>query len=279
MVSTVVGAIVIYFGAAFVHSFTGYKRAEGPNIIIISFDAMRRDYVSAYNTDHVSTPNIDYVAEKGYKFENSFSNSPWTLPSLMTMNSGQYPSVHGIHKKKMPADVPTLAVLLKRRGYRTEAYIGNEILRPGYDFDKGFDRFEVFNDIVYLRPVKNTSVGRVIAITRKRLNRPAVSGNYENTTRWCTEKALKRIEHLHDGPPYFLWIHYLDPHTPLTPPKKYIAGDSSRQDEIYEFAVVNTYTGNMANYKKEDKEKLVALYSAEVRYADDSFGEIVNKFD
>ncbi len=276
---TVIGLAIVYFTYSIISDVTRYRRSEGPNIIIISFDALRRDYVSVYNDEYVSTPNIDYVAGKGYKFENSFTNSPWTLPALMTLNSGQYPSVHGIHKMAMPADVPMIADILRDNGYRTEAYIGNEIVRPGYNFDKGFDRYEVFNDIPFLEPVKGTSVGRLVEVLVKRLKAPSVSGNYEDTTLWCTEKAIKRIEKLQGGSPYFLWVHYLDPHTPLTPPDEYITGDKEKRNELSEFARKYTYMGDMSDYKEKNKEKYVELYAAEVRYADDSFGEIVKLFD
>jgi hypothetical protein len=202
----------------------------GPNVIIITIDALRRDFVSAYEKTHVTTPNIDRFAERGYRFENSFSNNPWTIPSMTTMLTGRYPSVHRVDAGTSLGDLPTLAEILKSHRYQTEAYIGNGIMDSDYGYSKGFDVYGVHHEEIWLRPFKRTVVGRLYRKLSAFIPSPFKAGRGTDSTEWCTAKLVERIPRLHGrAEPYFLWVHYMDPHTPLTPPLKYISGDPARK--------------------------------------------------
>ncbi len=248
---------------------------DTPNIIIISIDALRRDHVSVYNDKYVKTPNIDSVAERGYLFTNASTNNPWTLPTFMTMHTGQYPSVHGIDFRTTPADLPSLPEILKGYGYRTEAYVGNSVLLGEYGFSKGYDKYLLYGDIEWLHPFKNTSVARFIyKLTQIRLT----IGIRDRSTDWCTEITRKRIKKLQNSDePYFLWLHYLDPHTPLTPPPEYIDVDDDEKDKI--LSKMDEYSNKHDILIKENEKILKELYAAEVRYVDDSLGNLLSAFD
>ncbi len=253
---------------------------EGPNILVISIDALRRDYVSAYSGRYVETPNLDKFAENGYRFEYSYSNSPWTLPSMMTLCTGQYPSVHGIAFGKLPADLPTLAQALNGHGYRTEAYIGNGVMKNEYGFEKGFDKYLVHTEDDWYYPFRNTPVGRILYQIDRKTPVFLKMGRSTDSTTWCSETLVERINTLHSkDQPYFLWVHIMDPHTPLTPPIDYIKRPQREAEELYDFGVNNTFGSNEENFNVKYKDNLVDLYAAEVRYVDDALEPVLETLD
>jgi hypothetical protein len=114
--------------------------AEGPNVIIITIDALRRDRVGAYGAGYVETPNIDRFASKAVRFEEACTPSPWTIPSMYSLISSRYPSVHGADKYTMGnPEITTLAEILSDCGYHTEGHIANRIMNPKLGFKRGFD--------------------------------------------------------------------------------------------------------------------------------------------
>jgi arylsulfatase A-like enzyme len=253
---------------------------DGPNILIISIDALRRDYVSAYNESYVETPNLDRFAERGYRFECSYSNSPWTLPSMMTMCTGQYPSVHGIAFGKLPADLPTLAQALKGHGYRTEAYSGNGVMKREYGFEKGFDKYLVHTEDDWYYPFRNTPVGRILYQIDKKTPAFLKIGKHTDSTTWCSGILAERINALHsESQPFFLWVHLMDPHTPLTPPIEYIERPEREAEKLLNFGLNNTVGHDEENFNVKYKDDLVDLYAAEVRYVDDALEPVLEILD
>jgi len=253
---------------------------DGPNILVISIDALRRDYVSAYNESYVETPNLDSFAERGYRFEYSYSNSPWTLPSMMTMCTGQYPSVHGIAFGKLPADLPTVAEALKGHGYRTEAYTGNGIMKREYGFEKGFDKYLLHTEDDWYYPFRNTPVGRILYQINKKTPSSLKIGKQIDSTTWCSDILVERIGTLHSNDqPYFLWVHIMDPHTPLTPPIEYIERPEREAEKLWDFGLSNTVGHDEENFNVKYKDDLVDLYAAEVRYVDDALKPVLEALD
>ena len=77
-------AAVIVFGALFL------LRAEKKgirNVVLISIDTCRADYLSCYGYKRKTTPNIDRVAAEGIRFENAYSPIPITLPITRWIHS------------------------------------------------------------------------------------------------------------------------------------------------------------------------------------------------
>ena len=93
------------------------------NVIIIGIDTLRADHLLCYGYGRPTSPNIDEFAATGVLFENTVSQAPWTTPSFATVFTSLYPSQHGsMHvNSKVRSTVPTLATMLKERGYATGA--------------------------------------------------------------------------------------------------------------------------------------------------------------
>ncbi len=93
------------------------------NVILISLDTLRADVLGAYGSDLGLSPAIDRAAKRGIVFSNAYAAAPWTMPSHMSVFSSLYSQRHNIRNawgpEKLDAADPTLAEILKKRGYKT----------------------------------------------------------------------------------------------------------------------------------------------------------------
>src|SRR5216683_5670478 len=119
------------------------------DVFLITIDTLRADHVHCYGYDRIRTPALDQLAKQGVRFVEAFTPSPITNSSHVSILTGLLPSSHGVSDFGIPlaANHATLAELLKKRAYRTAAFIGavildSKALAPG--FDRGFDFYDNF---------------------------------------------------------------------------------------------------------------------------------------
>ena len=164
---------------------TGSRRY---NVVLISVDTLRPDRLGYAGHLRDTSPAIDGFAKTGVVFTNCRSASGWTLPSMATIFTGEYPKNHGatdVHLK-MDQQLATLASLLHDKGYHVRGYVSHFLLRPQYGLDKGFDTYD-------------TSV--------------LDDGHHPHdasTAKPLTDRAIEGLVGISE--PFFLWIHYFDPH-------------------------------------------------------------------
>src|SRR5882724_9397945 len=120
------------------------KQTTQPDVFLVTVDTLRADHVHCYGYEAIQTPALDGLAKDGVRFAQAFTPSPITNTSHTSIFTGLLPSRHGVTDFAVPlaGTHPTLAELLKRRGYRTAAFPGSVILdsknfAPG--LDRGFD--------------------------------------------------------------------------------------------------------------------------------------------
>ena len=172
-----------------------------PSVLLITLDTTRADHLEPYGANDVETPALSALAERGIVFEHAVATTPITGPSHASLLTGLYPRRHGVRNNlthHLPESVPTLAELLSAAGYRTAAFVSAVVLEGRYGFDQGF---EVYDD-----DLRATSA---IRQTRRITERSA-----EVTA----QRALAWLDGLGDDEPYFLWVHFYDPHLPYSPP-------------------------------------------------------------
>src|SRR5881394_1455497 len=126
------------------------QQRSAPDIYLVTIDTLRADHVHCYGYERVQTPALDSLAKDGFRFQEAFTPSPITNTSHATILTGLLPSSHGVTDFAIPlaASHLTLAELLKKKGYRTAAFIGavildSKTLAPG--FDRGFDFYDNFS--------------------------------------------------------------------------------------------------------------------------------------
>jgi len=249
---------------------------DPPHIILITLDALRADHLSCYGYTKISTRHIDQLAEDGYLFAQLSAPASWTTPSMMSMLTGQYPSVHGCTDLAHSAakGVLSIAQILQSYGYRTSAIVANETLSHQFGFSRGFDQYMEYGDLEIIKGFKSTRIYYLV----KRFKSILLGGGQgygglgvmENTTEWTAHQVRSFLNDRHDGP-FFLWIHFLDPHGPFQPPKKYIPGGYEPGDISWRYLQKQN---RKYDYREGDRKSVLNLYDGEILYVDEKLGEI-----
>ncbi len=241
-----------------------------PNVLIIVIDALRADALSCYGAP-LPTPNIDGFAADSYVFENAFSCAPQTNLSVMSLYTSQYPTVHKARLDTVAAPYwKTLAETLSQNGYYCRAIIGNGILRPILGYDRGFDDYYLFH---YAELLGGFELTPFAEFYRRGYEILGNRGNVTATTEWITGETVRFLEGYDGSRPFFLYVHYMDPHMPYTPPAKYVKAAPLLKEKALE--KLATDADFVDTYEETDPEVLRALYLGEVSYVDDRMGEVL----
>jgi arylsulfatase A-like enzyme len=195
---TVIAALAAVSGIVTACTIRGPRR---PNVVVILIDTLRADHLPFYGYHEDTAPFLARLAAHSVVFDNAWSTSSWTAPATASLFTSMYPFQHGVHTgimatkwlqrddatiqiNRIPAPITTLPEMLKAAGYRTFGVADNPNICPQEGFDQGFDRFVNFKD---------ETADRVNAVV----------------TDW--EREIK------SSGPYFLYLHYMDPHAPYHP--------------------------------------------------------------
>jgi len=192
-------------------------------------DTLRWDRLGCYGYDSAETPHIDALAEKGTLFERVIAPSPITLPSHATMLTGLTPATHAVHDNaacRLPDKHESLATRLKREGYVTAGVIGGFPLASQFGMSQGFDAF--FETGLRSHAVRRSpEPDRQILVRGTPPDRPADQ---------VTRDALRWASTVKQDQPFFLFVHYYDPHVPYEPPEPFL----SRHDSPYDGEIAFT---------------------------------------
>jgi arylsulfatase A-like enzyme len=177
-------AVVLALGAL-IASCSHEKRP--PNIVLITVDTLRPDRLGYGGGTRPTSPCLDRLAKEGVVFTRATSVAGWTLPSMATILTGHYPSEHGATDFHWSLDdsMPTLASILRAAGYDTYGFVSHVMLTPTYGMGEGFSHFD-FSVL---------NVGDPHEVT---------------TAQQLTQLASTGMRGVKE--PYFLWVHYFDPH-------------------------------------------------------------------
>lgn len=158
---------------------------DGPNVLLILIDTLRADRLGAYGSTKGLTPALDRFAAEALVFEQCWSASSWTLPSVATI----FTSAHGgehlawLDDRRLGRGLDTLAEVLRRTGRHTAAFTDGAYLSPFFGLDRGFSRYDA----------RGGGVERVV------------------------ERAREYLAAL-DGEPWFVLLHTYEVHAPYEPP-------------------------------------------------------------
>ena len=101
------------------------------NVLFIMCDQLRWDYLSCYGHPALKTPNVDWLASKGVRFDAAYVQSPVCGPSRASFYTGRTVFSHGSTWNRVPLPIGELAVgdYLRPHGLRT-AVVGKTHLFP-----------------------------------------------------------------------------------------------------------------------------------------------------
>jgi arylsulfatase A-like enzyme len=272
-----------------------------PNVLLISIDTLRADHLGSYGDPHGLTPNLDRFAAQGVCFEHAISSSPWTLPAMASLFTGLYPHHHQtgqitnyrtpMGRSALPAGSWTLTRALHEHGYRTEAIVTNPYLALRYGLGEDFDGFANLSvESEGFVSFASTTAVRLLAW----LWPGAITGDRgemvsRRAAAWLTQAPADR--------PFFLWLHYLDPHPPysaagVTRNKSmrggmlFGGGEEVRPATLAGAADIMLTSPDVARLRAGEirlnaaqKEAVHDLYRAEVRAVDAAVGEVLAALD
>ena len=235
-------------GNFFLGGCSGQGRAR-PNVVLIVIDTLRADHVGTLGYSRATTPNIDALARQSIVFENAVAAAPWTLPSIATILTSQYPSVLGIRDQPVPMDgrFPLLSEVLKQEGYTTCGIVSHSLLSKTLGFGKGFEKYDEHN----------------------------IAGRGGVSSPSVTNKA---ISFLGENPksPFFLFLHYFDPHY------NYLFHPDYDYDPAYDGVIKSGHSIRdlweiRDLLSDSDLRHLVALYDSEINYTDEHVGMLLEE--
>ena len=207
-----------------------------PNLVLISVDTLRQDHVSAYGYKRKTTPNIDRLLKSGVWFQEAYCNVPLTTPSFGSLMTSRYPHETGATRNGVPMlkDMETLAEILNGRGYHTAAFLSNWPLKAHIsNLNKGF---EIYDDNFFQK--------RWLLFNDER----DAKGVTELASAWLSQKP---------GQPFFLWVHYSDPHQP--------------------YLFHRGFHFSSRNEPATELQNKIDAYDSEVAYADHYLGVLLAK--
>lgn len=197
-----------------------------PNVLLITFDTTRADHVGFVTGKKNITPTLDALAASGTGFTTAIASQPLTAPSHATILTGLYPYHHGLRNNgayTLPDQQVTLAERLRDAGYDTHAIIAAYVLDSRFGFDQGFAGYD-----------DDLSAGSIIG-----------RGEREIGAKQVADKALQWLGVRDAKKPFFLWLHFYDPHARYEPPA--------------------------------DIAKTLPGYDGEIHYADRELGRVIAK--
>ena len=256
---------------------------RGASILLITIDTLRADRIGAYGYNKARTPNLDALARRGLLFRNAFTHSYFTGPSLLTILSGMTPPEHGLIENghRAPEKMSTLADWLRAEGWDTAGFVtgfpvSDQALRIGSRFARFDDELRLF-DWIPLTLTRRAALPYVIDSQVNRFLGQTPGEPVYRPAELVTDAASEWLGTRGEGP-FFLWVHYFDPHLPYRPPRRFW------NDRMRNFSGPEA-DGRWFTVDQDEKDRILAesdarvhlsdLYDAEVAYVDEQLGRLL----
>ncbi|HYU43714.1 MAG TPA: sulfatase [Vicinamibacteria bacterium] len=232
------------------------RSGNGLSVLLITIDTLRPDHLGLYGYRRATSPHIDALGQHGTVFDRAFTFWPKTRGSFVMMMTGRRPSQNG-YSKTHPILLdfnPTLAAVLKQAGYRTAAVLDNPNLAAQYGYARGFERYRE----TWEEPALATETDRARAIT---------------------DGGIAYLREARPDQPFFLWLHYVNPHAPYTPPAPFDRAFTDGATSGPRLAPVSGLHGGVKKEWAVPGKTLgyyVSQYDGEIASVDDEVGRVLD---
>jgi arylsulfatase A-like enzyme len=222
------------------------------NLLLVTLDTTRADHLSAYGYDKSTSPHLDALASESTLFELAMAQASVTPVSHASILTGLEPFHHGLRVlhgrvgNRLPDDVETLAQVWRAARGRTAAFVSGYPVTDAFGLAAGFDQFDAdFGDRSDSPPAVRSGVVN--------------TGRHQRRADGTTSAALDWLAAEAEGAePFFLWVHYFDPHDTLVlPPRSFIRA-------------MRVGRGHEANLR--------AAYDADILFMDRQLGRLLDAF-
>jgi len=196
-----------------------------PNVLLVSIDTLRADRTSVGRYERDTTPTLRSLANAGVKVRTAYAPSATTAPSHASLFTGLYSRAHGVVKNGVVLrDLqPTLAEQLRAAGYQTAGFASSFVLHEKFGFGRGFEDYVDDFD------------AKTSTMDPEHWEGSDVAGAFDRRASDTTELAIRWLAQRDDERPFFLFVHYFDPHSPYSSPAPFFArfvsgGDGTELD-------------------------------------------------
>jgi arylsulfatase A-like enzyme len=267
---------------------------DGTNVLLISIDTLRVDPLGGYGAQQGHTPHLDGLAAEGVLFEQAITSSPWTLPAVASLLTGLDPRNHRagmirnqrdpLGRSPLPPDTATVASALRARGYRTHAIVTNPYLAPHYGLGVGFESYSnlTIGSEFFLAGARVTALRLLTWIWPALVRGDRGADVSARAVRWLEDEGSRR--------PFFLWLHYIDPHPPYSgiaeAPHKSFRSDTvlapraeGQMDPLRRSPDVARLRSGEIRLGAREKESVRRMYQVEVARVDAAIGQVLDTLD
>ena len=248
LAATVVGSIALLCGLGCSGQPDDYA-GPMPNVLLISIDTLRSDHCSMHGYARETTPTLRSVAKEGARFDLAYAPSATTLPSHATMFTGLYPIAHRVIKNGLILDEDhlTLAEILSAEGYETAGIASSFVLDAKFGVAQGFDFYD-----------DDFKQKEATWAEREQWEGFELDGAFDRRADFATDRAIAWLERKRrGGQPFFLFVHYFDPHAPYAPPASFAAKFAPEENSA------------------DEHSKTIALYDAEIAFTDEQIARLL----
>ena len=231
-----IALLLLISGYGAFHFFAKNKGSQNHsvsyNVLLVSIDTVRADYLRLYDAKGVETSNLEQLAKEGILFRKAISQIPYTLPSHTSLFTGLHPVAHGVRDNVediLRKEIPTIAETFQKHGYNTAGFIGSMVLNRTTGLAKGF---EYYDDFLSRADVRGEDLG---AIERRAQE---VFYSFQN---WQEKRTEQK--------PFFAFLHFYDPHDPYEPPASFFPKEDTAQERYKgEIRYVDHVLGNLFEF-------------------------------
>lgn len=269
---------------------------DAPSLLLVTVDTLRADALGAFRQGRdlppglavSSTPALDAFAGKSFVFAEASTPLPKTPQAVASLMTGTYPAEHGLTDlfRGLHRSNDTLAEMLRRRGWKTRAVVTNLLIGRESGISQGFD---FYWDKDGLRPqFKRLAILALAARLWSApvtwlLDRAPEMRIGDETAAETTDRALRALGEA-ESRPYFLWVHYLDPHWIYWPPEPYRSETDSEPGpapDVYEAVRAGRARIGEVIHRNSMSEhevgRINSLYAGEVAYIDHEVGRLLDR--
>jgi arylsulfatase A-like enzyme len=246
------------------------------NAILITVDTLRPSHLQSYGYGKPTDPEIQRHFAAGLRFVDAVAPVPVTRPSHASMLTGMHPSLLGLrwNERALAETVPTLAEILRDAGYQTAAFVA---AWPLFGDRSGLDRgFATYSDVFSGFAAIDHALDDLSVLTF--LRKVRLIDTLQRDANAVTDDALGWLE-LRPPEPFFLWVHYYDPHSLYEPPEAFaldmgLSPDGPRNSRRA-YSLVTRGVGLDPPLEADT----MALYDGEIRYVDSNVGRLLEGLD
>ena len=231
---------------------------EELNVLLIVLDGASAGRMSAYGYDKPTTPEIERLAAQSVVFESAVSQAVYTIASIGSVLTGQYPERHQSvsFADRLPSSAVTLPGLLTLEGFTTAGFSGNAVVSSTFGLDRGYEEFQLARE-------REDYTGHGDSVL-------------QSFSSWLQENAERR---------FFAYVHFREPHFPYDPPPPYDTrfgpGDLFPKglSEWKDVDVYNHAAARNENVSAQVLSRIRALYDGNMAFADHLVGKVLVELD